>query len=153
MIHPVVPVTHLQTARMLPTWGYSSVVEHSTADREVTSSILVAPFSNFSMIHPVVPVTHLQTARMVTTWGYSSVVEHSTADREVTSSNLVVPFSFFSMIHPLLPVRNLQTARLPLAPIKNVRPASIVKTWAHKFKPVPPYFCTCPLLFQYVPRN
>ena len=27
-------------------WGHSSVVEHSTADREVTGSIPVAPFTS-----------------------------------------------------------------------------------------------------------
>ena len=32
--------------------GYSSVAEHSTADREVTSSTLVAPWHIFSVSHP-----------------------------------------------------------------------------------------------------
>ena len=33
-------------ARNVEEWGHSSVVEHSTADREVTGSIPVAPFTS-----------------------------------------------------------------------------------------------------------
>ena len=80
---------------LLPySWGYISVVEHSTADREV-------PGSN--------PCVHFNTARLFISkqgyiimlcyllpysWGYSSVVEHSTADREVPCSNSVQTLYF-----------------------------------------------------------
>ena len=91
---------------MLYTRGYSSVVEHSTADREVPGSNPGVPYL-FSNVFSSPPVKLCRTKLTTTsgsneilrvsqcfnlyTRGYSSVVEHSTADREVPGSNPGVP--------------------------------------------------------------
>ena len=62
---------------LLPySWGYSSVVEHSTADRQVLVPRVVQTVSKQGYI---IMLCYL----LRYSWGYSSVVEHSTADREV----------------------------------------------------------------------
>ena len=77
---------------LLPySWGYSSVVEHSTADRVQTrvspGHLFISKQGYIIMLCYLLPYSR----------GYSSVVEnstavqHSTADREVPGSNPGVP--------------------------------------------------------------
>ena len=69
--------------------GYSSVVEHSTADGEDpgsnpifnTARFFISKYGYIIMLWYLLPYS----------WGYSSVVEHSTADRQVPGSNTGVP--------------------------------------------------------------
>ena len=93
---------------LLPySWGYSSVVEHSTADREVPVSNPRCPlyFNNAHLFISkqgyIIMLCYLIISRqgyiimlcylLPYSRGYSSVVEHSTADREVPGSNPGVP--------------------------------------------------------------
>ena len=98
---------------------YNSVVEHSSAVREVPGSNPGVPLYNFwktrkkmtliARVHLTRNKKHCNSAR--TTWvclqwcywismqrGYSSVVEHSAAIREVPGSNLVVPCIIFERL-------------------------------------------------------
>ena len=93
-------------------WGCSSVVEHSTADRDVPGSNPGAPYicvfvRNCTSITGYVFYTQpylwlfvivfylVRFFELYLIWGCSSVVEHSTADREVPSSNLGAPYKCF----------------------------------------------------------
>ena len=92
-------------------WGCSSVVEHSTADREVPGSNPGAPYTcvfvrnctsiTGCLLYSAISMTLSNSFSLVIffenyfIWGCSSVVEHSTADREVLSSNLGAPSKCF----------------------------------------------------------
>ena len=79
---------------LLPcSWGYNSVVEHSTADREVPCSSPV-PTLYFNTAHLfiskqgyIIMLCYL----LPYSSGYNLVVEHTTADRQVPGSNPGVP--------------------------------------------------------------
>ena len=92
-------------------WGCSSVVEHSTADREVPGSNPGAPYTcvfvrnctsiTGCLLYSAISMTLSNSFSLVIffenyfIWGCSSVVEHSNADREVLSSNLGAPYKWF----------------------------------------------------------
>ena len=70
---------------LLPySWGYSSVVEHSTADRQVPGFKPGCPlyFNNAHLFISKQGYIIMLCYLLPYSWGYSSVVEHSTADRE-----------------------------------------------------------------------
>ena len=74
---------------LLPySWGYSSVVEHSTADRQVPWFKPGCPlyFNNAHLFISKQGYIIMLCYLLPYSWGYSSVVEHSTADREVPGS-------------------------------------------------------------------
>ncbi|CAE1293539.1 unnamed protein product [Acanthosepion pharaonis] len=82
--------------------GCSSVVEHSTADRNVLGSIPSVPFQPSFFINPLMHYFSYGHETLIMHRGCSSVVEHSTADRNVLGSIPSVPFQPSFFINPLM---------------------------------------------------
>ena len=86
---------------LLPySWGYSSVVEHSTADRQVPGSNYILTgcplyFNNAHLFISKQGYIIMLFYLLPYSWGYISVVEHSTADREVPGSNPILQHCTF----------------------------------------------------------
>ncbi len=86
--------------------GYSSVVEHLTADQEVPGSIPCAPLpvvdnrkTHFSLLFLFDVVKIKYAISLLLFWafgcmGYGLVLEHLTADEEVPGSNLGAALGF-----------------------------------------------------------
>ena len=82
---------------LLYSWGYSSVAEHSTADRQVPGLNPGVPlyFNNEHLFISKQGYIIMLCYLLPYSWGYISVVEHSTAEREVPGSNPILQHCTF----------------------------------------------------------